>query len=73
MKGDKKHRSHLPIPTPERTGLITYDAKEPDTQIPANRAIAPSKGCAQRAADPDRRRRVLPILKPDIRGVSMII
>ena len=24
-------RSHLPIPTPARTGLITYDAKDPDT------------------------------------------
>ncbi len=24
---DSKHRSHLPIPTPDRTGLITYDAK----------------------------------------------
>jgi len=32
-----------------------------------------ARECAQRAADPDRRRRVLPILKPDIRGVSMII
>ena len=31
---DKKHRSHLPIPTPERTGLITYDAKDPDTRFP---------------------------------------
>jgi hypothetical protein len=29
---DKKHRSHLPIPTPERTGLITYDAWDPDTK-----------------------------------------
>ena len=25
--GDRMHRSHLPIPTPERTGLITYDAR----------------------------------------------
>jgi hypothetical protein len=31
---DKKHRSHLPIPTPERTGLITYDARDPDTKFP---------------------------------------
>ena len=73
MKGDKKHRSHLPIPTPERTGLITYDAKDPDTKFPPIEQLRPPKGGAQRAADPDRRRRVLPILKPDIRGVSMII
>ena len=30
---DRKDRSHLPIPTPERTGLITYDAKDPDTKF----------------------------------------
>jgi hypothetical protein len=34
MDGDAKNRSHLPIPTPERTGLITYDAKDPDTKFP---------------------------------------
>jgi len=32
---ERKHRSHLPIPTPERTGLITYDARDPDTKFPA--------------------------------------
>jgi hypothetical protein len=31
---DKVHRSHLPIATPERTGLITYDAKDPDSKLP---------------------------------------
>ena len=33
---DKKHRSHLPIATPERTGFMAYDAKDPDSQIPAH-------------------------------------
>src|SRR5271156_5746896 len=42
--GDKKHRSHLPIPTPERTGLITYDAKDPDTKFPPIEQLRPPKG-----------------------------
>src|SRR6266446_3370085 len=41
---DKKHRSHLPIPTPERTGLITYDAKDPDTAFPPIEQLRPPKG-----------------------------
>jgi hypothetical protein len=41
---DKKHRSHLPIPTPERTGLITYDAKDPDTCFPPIEQLRPPKG-----------------------------
>src|SRR5690349_11184171 len=41
---DKKHRSHLPIPTPERTGLITYDAKDPDTRFPPIEQLRPPKG-----------------------------
>src|SRR6202163_3698944 len=41
---DKKHRSHLPIPTPERTGLITYDAKDPDTKFPPITQLRPPKG-----------------------------
>jgi arylsulfatase A-like enzyme len=40
----KKHRSHLPIPTPERTGLITYDAKDPDTKFPPIEQLRPPKG-----------------------------
>jgi hypothetical protein len=31
---DKKHRSHLPIATPERTGFMAYDAKDPDSKFP---------------------------------------
>src|SRR6202035_1079645 len=41
---DKKHRSHLPIPTPERTGLITYDAKDPDTKFPPIEQLRPPTG-----------------------------
>ena len=41
---DKKHRSHLPIPTLERTGLITYDARDPDTKFPAIEQLRPPKG-----------------------------
>ena len=38
---DKKHRSHLPMTTPERTGLITYDAKDPDSKFPPIERLAP--------------------------------
>src|SRR4029077_7569712 len=41
---DSRHRSHLPIPTPERTGLITYDAKDPDTKFPPIKQLRPPKG-----------------------------
>ena len=44
MSSDAKHRSHLPIPTPERTGLITYDAKDPDTKFPPIEQLRPPKG-----------------------------
>jgi arylsulfatase A-like enzyme len=41
---DNKHRSYLPIPTPERTGLITYDARDPDTKFPPIEQLRPPKG-----------------------------
>ena len=41
---DKKHRSHLPIATAERTGLITYDAKDPDSKFPPIEQLRPPKG-----------------------------
>ena len=41
---DKKHRSHLPMPTPERAGLITYDARDPDTKFPPIEQLRPPKG-----------------------------
>lgn len=34
-------RTVLPIPDPPRTGLITYDAKDPDTQYPPIRQLRP--------------------------------
>ncbi len=41
---DKKNRSHLPIPTPERSGLVTYDAKDPDSKFPPIEQLRPPKG-----------------------------
>ena len=51
-------RTHLPIRNTSRAGLITYDAKDPDTQVPADRAAAPAQGRAQRPGHPHRRRRL---------------
>ena len=42
---DKKDRSHLPIPTPERSGLVTYDAKDPDTKFAPIEQLALSPQC----------------------------
>src|SRR5499427_4825807 len=44
MSNDNKHRSHLPIPSPDRTGLITYDAKDPDTKFPPIEQLRPPNG-----------------------------
>src|ERR1700742_265318 len=41
---DKKPRPHFPIATPGRTGLITYDAKDPDTRFPPIEQLRPPKG-----------------------------
>ena len=41
---DKKHRSHLPMASRERTGLVTYDAKDPDTKFPPIEQLRPPKG-----------------------------
>src|SRR6202163_3566886 len=41
---DRKHRSHLPIVTPERPRLITYDARDPDTKFPPISQLRPPKG-----------------------------
>jgi arylsulfatase A-like enzyme len=41
---DTLNRSVLPIPDPPRTGLITYDAKDPDTKYPPIRQLRPPKG-----------------------------
>jgi arylsulfatase A-like enzyme len=37
-------RSHLPIPSAPRTGLITYDAKDPDTSYPPIEQVRPPDG-----------------------------
>ena len=41
---DTKHRSHLTIPDPAPTGLITYDAKDPDTKFPPIEPLRPPAG-----------------------------
>ena len=41
---DKIHRTVLPIPDQPRTGLVTYDAKDPDTKFPPIRPLLPPKG-----------------------------
>jgi hypothetical protein len=40
---DKKDRSHLPMPGAERTGPITFDAKDPDTKNPPIEQLRPPK------------------------------
>jgi arylsulfatase A-like enzyme len=37
-------RTHLPIPSTPRTGLITYDAKDPDTSYPPIERLLPPEG-----------------------------
>ena len=44
MSDDDKDRRHLPIPAPERTGLVTYDARDPDTKFPPIEQLRPPKG-----------------------------
>ncbi len=39
-----QQRIILPIPDPPRTGLITYDAKDPDTKYPPIEQLRPPKG-----------------------------
>jgi arylsulfatase A-like enzyme len=41
----KKERSHLPMPNTGRVGLITYDAKNPETSFPPIEQLRPPK-CA---------------------------
>jgi arylsulfatase A-like enzyme len=40
---DNVLRNHLPIPDPQRAGLITYDAKDPDTKYPPIEQLLPPK------------------------------
>ena len=41
---DSFSRSALPIPSRPRTGLITYDAKDPDSTFPPIEQLRPPKG-----------------------------
>src|SRR5712672_3996517 len=41
---DKTPRTVLPIPDQPRTGLITYDAKDPETKFPPITQLRPPKG-----------------------------
>ncbi len=43
-RNDNLPRTVLPIPDPQRTGLITYDAKDPDTKYPPIEQMRPPKG-----------------------------
>lgn len=43
MANETIDRSVLPIPDPPRTGLITYDAKDPDTSYPPIRNLRPPR------------------------------
>jgi arylsulfatase len=40
----QEDRAHLPMPSPPRTGLITYDAKDPDTKYPPIEQLRPPQG-----------------------------
>ncbi len=41
---DERARTVLPMPDPARSGLITYDAKDPDTKYPPIVPLRPPKG-----------------------------
>src|ERR1700686_4632763 len=41
---DRNNRTHLPMPNTARRGLITYDAKDPDTKFPPIEQLRPPKG-----------------------------
>jgi len=43
-KRDDVNRSNLPIPDIQHPGLITYDAKDPDTRFPPIRDVRPPQG-----------------------------
>jgi arylsulfatase A-like enzyme len=43
-RNDKAQRNVLPIPDRPRTGLVTYDAKDPETKYPAIEQLRPPKG-----------------------------
>ena len=44
MREDMGQRSILPIPDTPATGLMTYDAKDPDTTFPPIEPLLPPEG-----------------------------
>jgi arylsulfatase A-like enzyme len=42
--GDTRPRTHLPMPDPARTGLILYDAKDPENKYPPIEQVRPPEG-----------------------------
>jgi len=44
MRNHNGSRTHLPIPDPPRTGLITYGAKDPETKFPPIEPLLPPEG-----------------------------
>jgi arylsulfatase A-like enzyme len=44
MSDDKLPRTHLPIADRPRTGLITFDMRDPETKFPPIRQVRPPKG-----------------------------
>ncbi len=51
-----KPRTVLPIPDQPSWGLVTYDAKDPDTKFPPIEELQAARGRAQRPGDPPGRR-----------------
>ena len=47
-------RSVLPIPDQPSFGLVTYDAKDPDTKFPPIEPLRPPAGRAERPGRPAR-------------------
>ena len=50
MSNDDLIPHQLPIPDLQHPGLITYDAKDPDTQFPPITGRAAAQGRAERPA-----------------------
>lgn len=44
MSNDAYNRTVLPMPDQSRTGLVTYDAKDPDTRYPPIKQVRPPEG-----------------------------
>src|SRR5688500_15055804 len=44
MASNQDARTTLPMPARPRTGLVTYDAKDPDTKYPPIEQLRPPKG-----------------------------